>query len=97
MRAMAIYLDSNVLYPWRTFTELDRVAVSIVASQTKQFILVPWLVAEEAQAHYRRSLEGTVARLDSAISDVNRVFDELERFGGRCGESHPHVGRRSQV
>jgi PIN domain len=75
---MAIYLDSNVLYPWRKFTELDRVAVSIVASQTKQVILVPWLVAEEACAHYRRSLETAVARLDSAISDVNHTFDELE-------------------
>lgn len=75
---MAIYLDSNVLYPWRTFSELDRVAVSIVASQTKQFILVPWLVAEEAGAHYRRSLEKAVTRLESAVGDVNRMFDELE-------------------
>jgi hypothetical protein len=78
---MAIYLDSNVLYPWRTFTELDRVAVSIVAAQTTQFVLVPWLVAEEARGHYRRSLEKAVARMNSAISDVNRMFDELDDVG----------------
>lgn len=75
---MAIYLDSNILFPWRTFTELDRVALSIVAGQTQQRILIPWLVAEEARANYSRSLQDAVDQLDAALADVNRLFNDGE-------------------
>lgn len=76
MWSMAIYLDANVLHPFRRFTELDRVALSIVAGQIKQVIFVPSVVADEAEAHYQRSLERALGRLESAKSDVRRVFDE---------------------
>src|SRR5687767_3258030 len=74
---MAIYLDSNVLYAWRTFTELDRVAVSIVSQQIRQTILVPWIVYEEASANYHRGLVDAAKRLESAVDDVNQKFDDL--------------------
>lgn len=75
---MAIYLDSNVLFPWRTFTELDQVAVSIVSQQIQQFVLVPWIVREEASANYYRSLLAAADALDSAIREVDRKFDDLD-------------------
>src|SRR4051812_47596279 len=85
---MAIYLDSNVLFPWRTFAELDRVALSIVASQTNQLVLIPWLVEEEVVAHYQRSLEEALNGLDSALNDVNRLFDAADEV---WIEPHPSV------
>jgi hypothetical protein len=75
---MAIYLDANVLFPWRSFTELDRVALTIVASQIKQRIVVPEIAAAEGEANYRRSLERGVGRLEAAHRDLNRLFDRDE-------------------
>jgi hypothetical protein len=63
---MAIYLDANLLYSWRTFSEVERIALSIVAQQIHQPLVVPAVAAWEAEAHYRRSLE-------SAVSDLKRA------------------------
>jgi hypothetical protein len=63
---VAIYLDANVLWPWRTFTEPDRLALSIVAHQLGQAVFVPWVVAREIEEDYRRTLQ---AALDSLARD----------------------------
>lgn len=73
---MAIYLDANILYPWRSFTELDRVALSIVARQLGQEIYVPEVVAREARAHYRRSLQAAEAAFDAASAHLDRKFGQ---------------------
>jgi len=73
--AMAIYLDANVLWSWRTFAEPERLALSIVADQLGQRIIVPWIAAEEAAAHHRRSLEAAVACIDRAESALKRAFN----------------------
>jgi hypothetical protein len=72
---MAIYLDANVLWPWRTFAEPERLALSIVADQLGQEIIVPWVAAEEGAAHHRRSLEAAVAHIDRAESALSRAFN----------------------
>lgn len=69
---MAIYLDANALWSWRTFTEGDRLAVSIVARQLGQEVLIPWIAAREGEAEYRRSLQ-------EAVDDLDRAFNTLER------------------
>lgn len=69
---MAIYLDANALWSWRTFTEGDRLAVSIVARQLGQEVLIPWIAAREAEEEYRRSLQ-------DAINDLNQAHSTLER------------------
>lgn len=71
---MAIYLDTNALYRWPTFTELDRLALSVVASQLSQAILVPSLVVDEAAAHRRRALEAVIAAHTTAADRLERAF-----------------------
>ena len=71
---MAIYLDANILWSWRTFDELDRVAVSIVAAQTQQRVLVPTIAAEEAEANLTRSLESIEAEWDAAVARLTDGF-----------------------
>ena len=71
---VAIYLDANVLFSWPTLTELERVALSAVASQMGQDVVVPSLVVDEAAAHRRRKLEGVVARYERAAAAVNKAF-----------------------
>jgi hypothetical protein len=63
---VAIYLDANVFYSWKTFAELDRVAVTIVGQQTKQVVVIPEVAAWEAEAHYRRTLERAARDLRKA-------------------------------
>lgn len=72
---MAIYLDANALWSWRTFTESDRLAVSIVAHQLGQEVLIPWIAAREAEEEYRRSLQNARSDLDRARSTLERRFD----------------------
>ncbi len=72
---MAIYLDANILWSWRTFNEVDRLALSIVAHQTGQAVRLPEIVAREAEEHYRRSLVEAVERHDSAVQDLAAKFD----------------------
>jgi hypothetical protein len=72
---MAIYLDANALWSWRTFTEGDRLAVSIVARQLGQEVLIPWIAAREGEAEYRRSLQDAVDDLDRAFNTLERRFD----------------------
>jgi hypothetical protein len=72
---MAIYLDANVLYSWKTFTELERVALTIVAQQIRQKVLIPDVAAWEAEAHFRRALERALrdlARAQKATGDAFR-------------------------
>lgn len=76
---MSIYLDANILWSWRSFDEIDRLALSIVASQIGQRILVPEIAAAEAAAHYRRSLEEAVDEYESALRSLRKKFgDEFE-------------------
>src|SRR5437763_30083 len=75
--AVAIYLDTNVVYGWRTFAELDRLALTILASELGQQIVVPNLVAEELEGHMRRSFERAAAQFEAAAARVERLF-ELE-------------------
>jgi PIN domain len=69
---MAIYMDANALWSWRTFTEVDRLAVSIVARQLGQQVFIPWIAAREVEEEYRRSLE-------DATDSLNRAHETLER------------------
>lgn len=73
---MAIYLDANILWSWRTFNELDRLALSIVAHQTGQAIYVPEIAAEEAEAHYRRSLLDAIEGHERAAKNLSGKFDQ---------------------
>lgn len=73
---MAIYLDANVLWPWLSFTEPERLAVSIVAYQLKQEVLVPAVAVLEAEEELRRRIELEVAKLDSAQQGLERVLGE---------------------
>jgi hypothetical protein len=75
---MAIYLDANVPWSWRTLTEADRLALSIVAHQLGQSVFVPSIAMREAEERYRRDLEATVDRFEQAQSDVARRFSEEE-------------------
>ncbi|HEV7566610.1 MAG TPA: PIN domain-containing protein [Microbacteriaceae bacterium] len=84
---MAIYLDANILHGWRTFTELDRVALAVVASQRKQLIFVPWLVALEAERQYRAGLEAIVRDLDELEAKVAQAFPGHEV----SSQPWPHV------
>jgi PIN domain len=72
---MAIYLDANALWSWRTFTEGDRLAVSIVARQLGQRVLIPWIAAREAEEEYQRSLQDALDELDRAFNILERRFD----------------------
>ena len=73
---MAIYVDANVLWSWRTFTEIDRLALSIVAHQLGQSVFVPSIALREAEERYRRDLEAAVGHFEQARSDVERRFSD---------------------
>ncbi|HJZ37698.1 MAG TPA: PIN domain-containing protein [Solirubrobacterales bacterium] len=78
---MAIYLDANVLYPWLRFTEPERVAVSIVAHQLHQELLVPLVAVLEAEEELRRRLHEEIAKLDTAQDALERIMaQKLEVF-----------------
>jgi hypothetical protein len=72
---VAIYLDANVLWSWRTFEELDRVAVSIIATQTGQQIRVPKLAAVEAEANLTRILTSFHAQWEAASTKLEAAFE----------------------
>jgi hypothetical protein len=71
---MAIYLDSNVLWSWHTFTEVERLAVSIVARQLGQSVFVASIVAREAEEDHRRALEKSLDAMEQAQATVDRLF-----------------------
>lgn len=71
---VGIYLDANVLWPWRTFTEPDRLALSIVAHQLAQAVYVPWVVLREAEEDYRRTLHAALDSLEKSKSEVEALF-----------------------
>jgi rRNA-processing protein FCF1 len=72
---VAIYLDTNVMYGWHTFAELDRLALTILASELGQEIIIPSLVAEELEGHTRRQLERAAAKFEAASSRAERLFE----------------------
>jgi hypothetical protein len=72
---VAVYLDSNPMYGWRTLAELDRLALTILASEIGQDVIVPSLVAEELEGHLRRHLESAIEKFAAASSRVERLFD----------------------
>jgi hypothetical protein len=74
----------NALWPWRTFTETDRLAVSIVARQLDQDVFVPWIAAREAEEEYRRSLQEAVDELERAHSN-GAAFRFVVRPGADSG------------
>ena len=77
---MAIYLDSNAMHRWHTFAELNRVAISTIARQKMQRVIVPWLVFEELRGHHERHLTETRDRLKTAIENASSLFDEQGEF-----------------
>jgi hypothetical protein len=77
---MAIYLDANVLWSWRSFAEPERLALSIVARQLGQEVFVPSIAAREAEENYRRSLEEALEKVDKAWSTVQRLFETEAEF-----------------
>ena len=88
---MPIYLDANVLWPWPKLTEIDRLAVGIVAHQLGQEIFIPAVAATEAEEKVRRSLVGAVDRLYDAQRNTERLFDEEFAL---ILEPHPEVDER---
>jgi len=64
-----------VICRWRTFGELERLALSIVADQLGQPIVVPELVVIEATAHYRRELDTVLDSFDTATEDLTKAFN----------------------
>lgn len=72
---MAIYLDTNVICRWRTFGELDRLALSIIADQIDQAIVIPEFVVVEACAHYERELQSAIEQFDRAEEQLSELFD----------------------
>ena len=73
---MAIYLDANILWSWRTFNEVDRLALSIVAHQSGQAVRLPEIAAREVEEHYRRSLIEAVERHENAAHQLATTFDQ---------------------
>jgi hypothetical protein len=71
---VGIYLDANVLWPWRTLTEPDRLALSIVAHQLELGIFIPWVVVREAEEGYRRTLQASLDTLDKSEREVEALF-----------------------
>jgi len=55
---VAIYLDTNVMYGWHTFAELDRLALTILASELGQEIIIPSLVARNSRGTREGSSSG---------------------------------------
>jgi hypothetical protein len=72
---MAVYLDTNAMYNWRTFAEQSRLALAVVARELEQEIVVPSLVAEELEGHMRRKLASTAHAFDQAADAVRGLFD----------------------
>lgn len=74
MERVAIYLDANVIYPWRTFSELRRLALSIVAGQLGQEVVIPSLAADEAEQHLSRALDEAIEQFDRAADKLRDLF-----------------------
>lgn len=86
---VAIYLDTNQLYGWRTFAEMPSLALAIVADQVGQRIVLPELVVKEAEAQFRRTLESAVERRHKLEEDLMRLFEDTEYV---MAEPEPQVG-----
>lgn len=74
MREVAVYLDTNVLYGWTTFTALNRLAISIVAGQLNQPLVLPQIVADEAEAQLGREPQSAVDSYAAAERALQALF-----------------------
>ncbi len=73
VREVAVYLDTNVLYGWTTFTALNRLAISIVAGQLNQPLVLPQIVADE-EAQLGRELQSAVDSYAAAERALQALF-----------------------
>jgi hypothetical protein len=71
---VAVYLDTNVMHDWTTFTELNRLVISIVAGQLGQPLVLPQIVVDEAEGHMSRLLEDAVRQFEAAEETVSELF-----------------------
>jgi hypothetical protein len=72
---MAIYLDTNVMYQWWTLGEPARLALSALAFSLGLQVVVPSLVFEELEAHWRLELQSAVDSFETASGKVKGLFD----------------------
>ena len=72
---MAIYLDANILVSWANFAAAERLALTIVARDLRQHIVVPELALEEAAERHRRILTDHVSAYENARKAINAFFD----------------------
>lgn len=72
---MAIYLDANVLWSWHSFTEAERLAVSIVGHQLGQDVVIPWIAVTEAEAELQRRITEALESIEKAHSDIERLTE----------------------
>ena len=95
---MAIYLDANMLWSWRTFTEPDRSALSVVARQLGQEIYVPGIAAREAEERYRRLLGEALDTIESALPELSRSTSRATRVLAQASATRqPRTGQRQVV
>jgi hypothetical protein len=71
---VTIYLDANVLIKWPDLAALDRVALSIVAAESSQEIVVPSIAMEEAESHFLRQLREAQAQIRVGQKTFNDLF-----------------------
>jgi hypothetical protein len=71
---VAIYLDTNALYGWNSFGELPRLALSLVADQLGQDIVLSELVVDEAAHNYCHSLHEVLDEYAKSVEKLNRYF-----------------------
>jgi hypothetical protein len=72
---VAIYLDTNVLYGWRTLAEAERLVVDILAAELGLEIVIPSLVTDELEEHWRRELQSAADTFYAAATKVEELFD----------------------
>lgn len=72
---MAIYLDADIVWGWKDFAHLDRVALTIAAQQLGQRVVMVGLTADEAEATLRRDLSESWSAYEDARKKINKLFD----------------------
>lgn len=91
---MAIYLDANVLWSWQSFTEPERLAVSIVGHQLGQDVVIPWVAAIEAEAELRRRIQEVLENTEKAQFELERL---LEKEVSLTIDPYPNVEGRIET
>jgi PIN domain len=73
---LTIYLDTNVLHNWLDLAALERVALSIVAADSQQQVIVPSIAVEEAESHFVRRLRRASNQIRLGQKTFNELFHE---------------------